>query len=241
MISVLIADDEKHARERLKTLLQKYDIFSIDYEAKNGDEVLNLIISKNPEVAFLDINMPGVSVFNSLSSLKEPPIIIFQTAYSEYAVDAFGINALDYLVKPISEERLKITVEKIKKTLSLKNTKEDIKEFSKNNIQKISVKQDGKIKVISINDIYKITFEEGFSFIYTYEGRFLSDKYLNYFEEVLKNHGFFRVNRNDIINTKNISVIHPMFKGNYIVELINGAKIKLSRRKAGKLKKIINF
>ncbi len=241
MISVLIADDEKHARERLKSLLQKYDIFSIDYEAKNGDEVLNLIISKNPDVAFLDINMPGVSVFNSLSSLKEPPIIIFQTAYSEYAVDAFGINALDYLVKPISEERLKITIDKIKKALSLKNAKEEIIEDSKNNIQKISVKQDGKIKVISINDIYKITFEEGFSFIYTYEGRFLSDKYLNYFEDVLKNKGFYRVNRNDIINTKNISVIHPMFKGNYEVELINGAKIKLSRRRAGKLKKIINF
>lgn len=242
MISVLIADDEKHARERLKSLLQKLDVFSIDYEAKNGDEVLNIIISKNPDVAFLDINMPGVSVFNSLSSLKEPPLIIFQTAYSEYAVDAFGINALDYLVKPISEERLKVTVDKIKKALSLKITKDDdIKEVSKNNIQKISVKQDGKIKVISISDIYKITFEEGFSFIYTYEGRFLSDKYLNYFEDVLKSQGFFRVNRNDIINTKNISVIHPMFKGNYVVELINGAKIKLSRRRAGKLKKIINF
>ena len=240
MISVLIADDEKHARDRLKSLLQKYDIFSLDYEAKNGDEVIQQIISKNPDVVFLDINMPGVSVFNSLSSLKNPPIIIFQTAYSKYAVDAYGINALDYLVKPISEERLTKTVNKIKNTINHKNISNN-EIYKKNDIQKISVRHHGKIKVISINDIYKITFEEGFSFIYTYEGRFLADKYLNYFEEILKDKGFFRVSRNDIINTKNISLIHPMFKGNYVIELINGAKIKLSRRRAKSLKKIINF
>ena len=240
MISVLIADDEKHARDRLKILLKKYDILSIDHEAKNGDEVIQLIISKNPDVVFLDINMPGISVFNTLSSLKDPPLIIFQTAYSEYAVEAYGINALDYLVKPISEERLTKTVDKIKNAITQKN-KSNKDYYAKNDIQKISVRQYGKIKVISISDIYKITFEEGFSFIYTYEGRFLTDKYLNYFEELLKDKGFFRVNRNDIINTKNISLIHPMFKGNYVIELINGAKIKLSRRRANSLKKIINF
>lgn len=240
MISVLIADDEKHARDRLKMLLQKYDFLSLDYEAKNGDEVIQQIISKNPDVVFLDINMPGIPVFNSLSSLKNPPIIIFQTAYSEYAVDAYGINALDYLVKPISEERLAQTVDKIKNKITLKNRSNN-EINKKNDIQKISVKQYGKIKVISITDIYKITFEEGFSFIYTYEGRFLADKYLNYFEEILSDKGFFRVSRNDIINIKNISLIHPMFKGNYVIELINGAKIKLSRRRAKSLKKIINF
>ena len=240
MISVLIADDEKHARDRLIALLQKYDIFSLDYEAKNGDEVIQKIISKNPDVVFLDINMPGLSVFNSLASLKNPPLIIFQTAYSEYAVDAYGINALDYLVKPISEERLTKTVDKIKSAIVLqKKSNNDI--HAKNNIEKISVRHYGKIKVISINDIYKITFEEGFSFIYTYEGRFLTDKYLNYYEDLLKDKGFYRVSRNDIINTKNISLIHPMFKGNYEIELINGAKIKLSRRRAKNLKKIINF
>ena len=152
MISVLIADDEKHARDRLKTLLQKYDAFSLDYEAKDGDEVIQQIVSKNPDVVFLDINMPGVSVFNSLSSLKNPPIIIFQTAYSEYAVDAYGINALDYLVKPISEERLTKTVDKIKKALAFKN--KDIKVVKKSNdFEKISVRHHGNIKVISINDI----------------------------------------------------------------------------------------
>ena len=240
MINVLIADDEKHARDRLKTLLQKYDIFSLDYEAKDGDEVIQLIISKNPDVVFLDINMPGVSVFNSLSSLKNPPIIIFQTAYSEYAVDAYGINALDYLVKPISEERLAKTVEKIKNALAIKSNKSDVIKKN-NNLEKISVRHHGNIKIISLNDIYKITFEEGFSFIYTYEGRFLADKYLNYYDEKLKDKGFFRVSRNDIVNIKNITLIHPMFKGNYVIELNNGAKIKLSRRRAKTLKKIINF
>ena len=243
MIRVLLADDEKHIRERLKEMLKKYNIFTIESEAKNGDEVIKEIISKKPDVAFLDINMPGVSVFESIPSLKNAPIIIFQTAYSEYAVNAFGINALDYLLKPISEERLDQTVEKIKKEINAKlkkDNEESLKEIP-SDIENISVKNQGRIKVIPIDEVYKITFEEGFSFIYTYEGRFLSDKYLNYYEELLKDRKFFRVSRSDLINTKYISIIHPMFKGSYVIELKNGAKIKLSRRRAGVLKKLIDF
>jgi len=244
MITVLIADDEKHARDRLKNLLKNYKNFSIIAEAKNGDEVIQTIISKKPDVAFLDINMPGVSVFDTIPSLKNPPLIIFQTAYSEYAVDAFKANALDYIMKPVSEERLSNTIDKIVKSINnrqLCDEDNEDKNTDKQELKKISVKTSGTIKVIDINDIYKISFEDGFSFIYTDEGRFLSDYYLNYFEEKLINKGFYRVSRNDIVNIKFISLIHPMFKGNYIIELKNTEKIKLSRRRAKDLKKIISF
>ena len=112
MIKTLIADDEKHARERLKELLLAFEIFDITAEAATGDEALEKIIMHKQDVAFLDINMPGISVFNTLPSLSHPPIIIFQTAYSEYAADAFNINALDYIMKPFSRERFEKTVGK---------------------------------------------------------------------------------------------------------------------------------
>ena len=98
MIKTLIADDEKHARERLKELLVSFEIFDITAEAATGNEALEKIIMHKPDVAFLDINMPGISVFSTLPSLSHPPIIIFQTAYSEYAVEAYNINALDYIM-----------------------------------------------------------------------------------------------------------------------------------------------
>jgi DNA-binding LytR/AlgR family response regulator len=113
MITALIADDETHARERLRELLDRFDLFEIIAEAKDGNEALQAIIIHRPEVAFLDINMPGVSVFQSIPSLKNPPLIVFQTAYSEHAADAFTINALDYLLKPIRFERLEKAVAKI--------------------------------------------------------------------------------------------------------------------------------
>lgn len=237
MIKVLIADDEKHALLRLRLLLQNEKIFFIVGEAKNGDEVIQEIIKKKPDVAFLDINMPGTNVFSSITELKNPPLIVFQTAYSEYAVNAFGINALDYLLKPINEERFKITIEKIKKVLNQRQNA--VKQ--ENDLSSITVKTINAIKIIPVDEIIKITFEEGFSFIHTQEGRFLSDKYLNYYEKLLSGKGFFRVNRNELVNVKFISVIHPMFKGNYEIELNNNMKIKVSRRKIKSLKKVIDF
>jgi two-component system, LytTR family, response regulator len=242
MIKVLIADDEKHARERLKELLLRFNIFTIESEAKNGDEVIQKIISEKPDVVFLDINMPGVSVFTSISSLKDPPVIVFQTAHSEYAVNAFGINALDYILKPVSEERLKISVSKILKALSAsdseKKSEQKINEFK---LTTIAVKNGSIIKLLPINEIYFITFDEGISFIHTASEKFIDDKYLNYYEANLDENIFFRANRKDLININHINSIHPMFNGNYIIEMKNSTKIILSRRRTKELKDRIKF
>jgi two-component system, LytTR family, response regulator len=241
MIRVLIADDEKHARDRLIDLLEKYTQFSIEYEANTGDEVIQFLLNdREIDVAFLDINMPGVSVFNTISSLKNPPLIVFQTAYSEYAVEAYNINAVDYLLKPISEERIKNTVEKIMDKLSSGKVS-PVETQSNKNIRSFSVKNGSFIKIIPIEEIYHISFDEGFCFIYTEKERYLADNYLNYYEDTLINQNFFRTNRKDLINLKYIDSIHPMFNGNFIIQLKNKEQITLSRRRTKDLKNIIKF
>jgi len=242
MIKTLIADDEQHARDRLKDLLSDYKQFQIVAEAKDGTSALEKIVALSPDVAFLDINMPGVSVFKTLSSLSQPPLIIFQTAHSKYATDAFDVDALDYLLKPISKDRFKRAVSKITGKLIQDQTKSSAPESEhQEQIEKISVKVQGSIKILPVNEIQKICFEEGLSFIYTGEGRFLSDHSLNYYETKFQEAGFFRSNRSNLINLDFVTTIHKAFKGNYLIELKDGSKVELSRRKAQALKKKLDF
>ncbi|MCP4367489.1 MAG: response regulator transcription factor [Deltaproteobacteria bacterium] len=246
MIKTLIADDERHARERLKELLVAFEIFDITAEAATGNEALEKIITHKPDVAFLDINMPGISVFNTLPSLSRPPIIIFQTAYSEYAAEAYDINALDYIMKPFSRERLEKTVGKIQEKMYAQSQSSDasagkVGESASEKMEIISIKVRDTIKIILVKDIQKICFEDGLSFIYTHEGRYMTDKYLNYYEKKLINSGFFRTNRANLVNLDYIESIHRMFKGRYLVELKDKSRVDLSRRKAVALKKKIDF
>lgn len=238
IITVLIADDEKPARNRLKSLLKEHNNFQIVAEAENGDEVLSMLISKSPQVAFLDINMPGASVFSTIPSLKNPPLIIFQTAYSEYGVKAFDINAVDYLLKPISKERFKTAIEKLQLNIGL-GSSESQAENKNESIEIISIKSGDSIRVIKVKHIHKISFEDGFSFIYSGAERIYSDKSLNYYDELLKNSGFYRVSRTDIINISYISKLHPMFKGQYSVELKSNERINISRRRLQGLKELL--
>lgn len=242
MIKVIIADDEIHARERIKDLLARFDKFEIVAEAKDGNEALNLIITHNPDVAFLDINMPGISVFKSLPSLNNPPLIVFQTAYSEHAAEAFDIDALDYLLKPVRFERLEKTVKKITNRLSSSNSKTaESSETTSENSDRISVKVNGRVKLIDTSDIIKFSFENGFCYIYTHSDKLMSDKFLNFYEEKLEGKGFFRTSRNDIVNLKAISAIQTIVSGVYEVELSDGSTVDLSRRKAQSLRKIVDF
>lgn len=235
-ITVLIADDELPARNRLRSLLKDYNDFKIVSEAQNGDEVVSKIIIDKPQVAFLDINMPGSSVFDTIPSLDNPPIIIFQTAYSEYGAKAFDVNAMDYLVKPISRERFDNTINRIRTSLNIKA--EDIKEKS---VDVISVKSGEAIRVINIKKIEKIIFEDGFSFIYIGNDRVFSDKSLNHYDSLLEDKGFYRVSRNEIINISFVIKLHSMFKGQYLVELKSGDKITVSRRRLSGLKGILKI
>ena len=252
MIKTIIADDEQHALERLRDLLADHEQFEIIAEAGDGTGALEQIVNHTPDVVFLDINMPGVSVFKTISSLQNPPLIVFQTAHSKYAADAFDINAIDYLLKPVSRERFSQAISKILGKLEVKAPEsaepiahqiepEEKPESKKEIIDKISVKAHGAIKIIPISDICSFCFEEGLSFIHTTEGRYLADRSLNYYEEKLKQSGFFRSNRANLVNLEFVATIHKGFKGNYTMELKDGSRIELSRRKAPMLKKRLDF
>lgn len=239
-ITILIADDKKAARERLKKILLTFDCH-ICGEAVNTDEVISKIITLQPSLLFLDINMPGINVFELIKSLKTPPLIIFQTAYSQYAVDAFGVNAVDYLLKPYSEERVKIAIEKATKVIEMSKFRLNQKEEIKNYTKYISVRNGNSIQFIDIKDIIRICFEDGFAFVYIKETRYLTDKSLNDFEAILNPELFFRTSRNDIIKLSEISKIHPMFNGNYLIEMKDKISVPLSRRRARELRVILNF
>ncbi len=232
-ISVLIADDEKPARIRLRSLLKNYSEYSIVAEAQNGDEVLRMIIEKSPRIAFLDINMPGASVFSTIPSLKNPPLVIFQTAYSEHGAKAFDINAVDYLLKPISRERFQQALEKLSLNLNLKTSPDS-------DLDVISVKSGEALRVVKVEKIRRIRFDDGFSFIHLGKEELYSDKSLNYYEELLSNRGFYRVSRTDIINLKYMEKLHPFFNGQYVVELTGNEKIRVSRRRVQGLKDLIH-
>ena len=242
-MKILIADDENPARERLKSILIELD-YKICGEAENGDEVITKIISLKPQLVFLDINMPGINIFEMIKSLKEPPLIIFQTAYSEYAVEAFNIDAIDYLLKPYSKDRVKTALDKAERYINnqLYDNEDSIQNNSGEICQKyLTVKFGNSIKLINNDEIIRICFEEGFSFIYTDEGRFLIDISLNELETILPDNVFFRTSRNDVVKLSEITKIHPMFNGQYIIELKDKSKIHLSRRRARQLRQIIKF
>lgn len=241
MIKTLIADDEKPAIVRLKDLLADYDQFQIIAEASSGTEALEKIVSLKPDVAFLDINMPGISIFQTISSLSDPPLIIFQTAHSKYATDAFDVNALDYLMKPISRQRFSKAIAKIMEKHVVSAPPLSLESSSKETIEKLSVKLQGAIKIIPVQEIQKICFEEGLTFIYAKEGRFLADHSLNHYEEKLNETGFFRSNRANLINLDCVTTLHKAFKGDFYVELTDGSQVELSRRKAQILKKQLDF
>jgi len=183
-------------------------------------------------------------VFQSMPSLQNPPLIVFQTAYSEHAAEAFDINALDYLLKPVRFERLQKTVEKIQNALNASQAEAGAPTETLSPVHaldQIAVNDSGNTTFVPVKDILRISFEDGFSYIYTISEKLISDKYLNFYEEKLKNGPFFRTSRTDIINLNCITMIHKMFAGAYIIELKNGMRIDLSRRKAQALRKIIDF
>ncbi len=229
-LNTLIADDERFARERLAKLLEDFEILKIHWHARDGDEVRKILNTKKVDVAFLDINMPGESVFNTLSKLENIPLIVFQTAYSEFAVKAFQINALDYLLKPINRELLIQTVDRIKKIAKQKIS-------PSLEIKHIPIRTGNSIKLIPFSKVFYILSKDGFSYLHTSENDFISEKSLNYYEEILGQSQFFRLSRSGIVNLSKIEKILQTTQSNYAVLLADGTKLSLSRRRAKDLRR----
>jgi len=244
-LKTILIDDERLAREELKLLLNKYDEIDIIDEAKNGEEGISKIKELKPDLIFLDISMPGINGFEMLKKLDEIPKVIFVTAYDEYAIKAFEVNALDYILKPVDPIRLSEAIQKLSK-------KED--EFS----SPLEINNSRKSRPLTINDSVFIKdgektwfvelgkirmFESDGNYVKVYFDNFrpLVLRSLNSFEERLDPDYFFRANRKFIINTKWISSIENWFNGGLMVELKEGEKVEISRRQAIRFKEIMSL
>jgi two-component system LytT family response regulator len=239
-MNVLIIDDERLAREELKSMLEKFDFLDIIGEAKNPNEGIQKIKEYQPDLIFLDIQMPGMNGFEMLQQLDEIPKVIFVTAYDEFAIKAFEINALDYLLKPIDPNRLNETVQKLQKPEDDFTTKligiDSRKDKVLSSGDKIFIKDGEKCWYIDIQTVRY--FESDGNYVKVYFDRFrpMILRSLNSLEERLDNKYFFRANRKFIINLDWITNIENWFNGGLLVTLKEGEKIEISRRQAIRFK-----
>ncbi|HMU42765.1 MAG TPA: response regulator [Ignavibacteriaceae bacterium] len=239
-MKALIIDDERLARTELKRLLEPFKEISVVGEAVNADDALNKITELNPDIIFLDIQMPGKTGFQLLEELDSVPIVVFTTAYDEYALKAFDFNAMDYLLKPIEPKRLEDTIKKILE----KQKKQIVSQLEAPALtenDQIFVKDGDKCWFVKLSTIRLFESEGNYVRLFFDENKPLILRTLNYLDERLDNKAFFRANRKHIINLKWVENIEPWLNGGLLVKLKGGHKIEVSRRQAIKFKDMLSL
>src|SRR5690349_21789868 len=229
-MKVIIIDDEPLARSIVKEYLQKHPALELVQECNDGLEGLKAIQQHNPDLIFLDIQMPKINGFEMLELTENPPSVIFTTAFDEYAIKAFEAHAIDYLLKPFDQKRFDKAVEKWmnqKNASSEKNTQELLETASQSpaQSQRIVVKNGSKIKIIPVQDVFYLEAADDYVKIHTQEGYFLKNKTMNHFEEVLDKQHFVRSHRSYIVNVQQITRIDPYEKDNHVAVLRTGGKV----------------
>lgn len=239
-MKALIIDDERLARVELRRLLSPFKEINIVGEAINADDAVAKINELNPELIFLDIQMPGKNGFELLEELDSVPIVIFTTAYDEYALKAFEYNAMDYLLKPIEPKRLEETIKKI-----VERNRKIITQDSENPIltedDQVFVKDGERCWFVKLAAVRLFESEGNYVRLYFEENKPLILRTLNYLDERLDSRTFFRANRKHIINLKYIENIEPWMNGGLLVKLKGGVKIEVSRRQAIKFKDMLSL
>lgn len=235
-MKALIVDDERLARVELKRLLQPFKEINVVGEAVNVEDALEKITQLNPNLVFLDIQMPGKSGFDLLEELDSVPTIVFTTAYDEYALKAFEYNALDYLLKPIEPQRLEETVKK----LIEKDKRETVEQVTDSKVlsekDQVFVKDGDRCWFVKLETVRLFESEGNYVRLYFDENKPLILRTLNYLDERLDPKSFFRANRKHIVNLKWIDSIETWLNGGLLVKLRGGHKIEVSRRQAIKFK-----
>lgn len=241
----LIVDDERLARNELKRLLEPYTKIEIVGEAANAEEALKLIEEQQPELLFLDIQMPGKNGFELLSSIEgKSPEVIFTTAFDEYAIKAFEFNALDYLLKPIDTERLKETIHRIEENQAQPEASAHPNERAEKVLgenDQVFVKDGEKCWFVKLGKIRLFESMGNYVRLHFDDQKPLVLKSLNNLEERLDPNTYFRANRKHIINLHWIEKIEPWFSGGLLVTLQGGDKIEISRRQAIRFKELMSL
>jgi two-component system LytT family response regulator len=243
---VLIIDDEPLARSMLLEYLQTHPQLEVVEECNNGFEGVKAIQQHNPDLIFLDIQMPKITGFEMLELLEEPPAVIFTTAFDEFAVQAFEKNAVDYLLKPFSQQRFDKAIARWMeqdKTTSAVATEQVLKDAAKNPLQseRIVVKNGTKITIIPVQDIHYLEAADDYVKIVTAAGSFLKKQTMSFFEDTLNPSSFVRTHRSYLVQLQQINRIDPYEKENHVAVLRSGVKIPVSRAGYPKLKGMLGL
>lgn len=233
----LIIDDERLARKELNNLLGEYKNIEIVGEAANADDAYELIQKTNPDLLFLDIQMPGKTGFELLEMLDNVPKVIFTTAYDEFALKAFEVNALDYVLKPIQSERLKESISKLPEETSKKSSDDKTLTLE----DQVFVKDGDKCWFVSLANIRLFESDGNYIKVYFDGNRPMIHKSLNALDEKLDSRSFFRASRKHIVNLSWVESIEPWFNGGLMVKLKGGDKVEVSRRQAAKFKEMMSL
>jgi two-component system, LytTR family, response regulator len=241
-IKAIIIDDERLARNELKKLLQSHSEIEVIEEAANVDEGIEKIELLHPDLIFLDIQMPGKNGFELLAEVEKAPRVIFTTAYDEYAIKAFEVNALDYLLKPIEPKRLGEALNKLQAEMMKDNPA-----LAANNrgplteLDQVFVKDGERCWFVKLGEIRLFESVGNYAKVYFGTHKPLILKSLNALEERLDDRMFFRANRKHIINLRWIEKIEPYFNGGLLVDLKGGEKVEVSRRQTVKFKEMMSL
>jgi two-component system, LytTR family, response regulator len=247
MSKVIIIDDEPLARSVVNEYLQKHPGIEMVQECGDGFEGVKAIQQHQPDLIFLDIQMPKITGFEMLELIEQPPAVIFTTAYDEFAIKAFESHAIDYLLKPFSQERFDKAIAKWKEQHA--DTDNETKtgdlleaaSYSPSQSQRIVVKNGSKIKIIPVHDVFYLEAADDYVKIHTAEGYFLKNKTMNHFENTLDPQLFVRSHRSYIVNVQQITRIDPYEKDSHVAILRSAAKVPVSRNGYGKLKEVLGL
>ena len=244
MIKAIIIDDERLARNELRKLLADYPEIEVVAEAANANEGIEKIDNLAPELIFLDIQMPGKTGFDMLAEMDRTPNVIFTTAYDEYALKAFEVNALDYLLKPIEPKRLADAIQKLQGHDEKDDQNGVPMNFNRSVLQEndqVFVKDGERCWFVKLMDIRLFESVGNYAKVYFGANKPLILKSLNSLEERLDEKIFFRANRKHIVNLRLIEKVEPYFNGGLLLELKGGEKIEVSRRQTVKFKEMMSL
>ncbi|NCQ19179.1 MAG: response regulator transcription factor [Ignavibacteria bacterium] len=238
-MKVLIVDDEQPARKKIISFLNNEKEIEQIFEAGNGLEAIDKIRNDKPDIVFLDIQMPGKDGFGVLAEIgsENMPPVVFVTAYDQYAIDAFDVNAVDYLLKPFDQERFKVSFNRVLDEIKIKRNKSDELRLILNEIKKekkyldrILINVGAKYFFVALKEILYISSAEKYAELHTIKGKYLLRETMTNLEASLDPEMFARIHRSYIVNIEQIQEMQPWSHGDYVVILKNGEKLQMSRR-----------
>ncbi|MGB9746172.1 MAG: LytR/AlgR family response regulator transcription factor [Bacteroidales bacterium] len=248
-ISVLIVDDEEPARNLIKSYLASHGEIKILGECRDGYEGFRMIQELHPDLIFLDVQMPKLTGFELLEILENPPAVIFTTAFDEFAIKAFEMNAVDYLLKPFSQARFDAALQKASEKLAVKNRTESdsiarlVKTVSEKDalLERIVVRSNNRIHIIPVEQIVYFEAEDDYVMLYTRDKKYLKQLTMKYLEEHLDSKDFVRIHRSVIVRVEEVEKLEHYAHDNYLAIMKNGVRLRVSDTGYRRLKEVLKF